>query len=368
MRILIDASSLLLRSAGVKTYFYHWITHLRQQAGGDRIFAFPFLNELGELHHDRSVLCPRQTWPRLGLVYAAKFGWSPVVDLLTINTDVFHISNLVRNPPRRPLVTATIHDLTYALMPDVHTPANVQADTGYAERVLKKARRLIAVSENTRRDAVHVLGIPPDRVSVIYPGVAPVFFDVDAARVAEVRHKLGIEKDYVLFVGTIEPRKNVGGLLDAWESLADEFRDQFRLVIAGPEGWRSESVMARLEKGINGVRYAGYVPEQDLPALTAGARVLAYPSLYEGFGFPVAQAMAAGVPVITSNVSSLPEVTGPGGILIDPRSPAELASGLKSILLSPSLRERLAGAAKRQALRYQWDRCAQESLEFFREL
>ena len=146
-----------------------------------------------------------------------------------------------------------------------------------------------------------------------------------------VAKAFSLHKPYFLFVGSIEPRKNVDTLLSAWESLPVSFRDEHELVVAGLPGWRSDTTTKRLMQANSekqGIRYLGYVPEPDLPALTAGAAAFVYPSLYEGFGIPVAQAMAAGCPVITSNVSSLPEITGGAAILIDPRSVAELSAAI----------------------------------------
>ena len=172
----------------------------------------------------------------------------------------------------------------------------------------------------------------------------------------------------MLYVGTVEPRKNLDRLLDAWQGLPPSLRESFNLVAAGPEGWQSAGTMARLRAASAGLRYLGYVPEPDLPGLTAGAALFVYPSLYEGFGFPVAQAMAAGVPVITSNLSSLPEITGGAAELIDPRSVAEIRAALDRLLTSPASRERLAHAARIQAQRFRWDICARESVNFFHDI
>src|SRR5262249_22059380 len=160
------------------------------------------------------------------------------------------------------------------------------------------------VSENTRQDAIRILGIAPERIETIHSGVAEEYFD--AAPTARA-------KPYVLCVGTIEPRKNITALLDAWLALASDLRDQFELVIAGPVGWHGEPTLARITAEAT---WLGYVPEAELAGLTAGATLLAYPSLYEGFGFPVAQAMAARVAVLTSNNSCLPEVTAGGALLV----------------------------------------------------
>ena len=368
MRVLIDASPLLLRSAGVKNYFYHWLSHLRRIARVGTIRAFPFLGELGELTHERSVLSPFATLPRLALLHFLNIRYNPAIEILVQRSDIVHLTNQLRNPIRRARVTATVHDMTAMLMPELHTPGNVKADTAFSENVLRRATALIAVSESTRRDVVRLLGIPPERIEVIYPGVDERFSNITLEKTAETRRRLGLKKPYVLYLGTIEPRKNLDRLLDAWKQLATSYAAEFDLVVAGPAGWASEATMARLCGGEEAVRYLGYVPEADLPALTAGARIFAYPSLYEGFGFPVAQAMAAAVAVLTSNISSLPEVAGSGGVLVDPRSVAEIRDGLKRLLESPSLCEQLGQAGRRHAVQFRWEECARRSLEFFRRV
>ena len=357
MRILIDATAVLLRSAGIKNYVYHWIQHLRQESRNETILAFPYLDGFGQLTHEGSVLSPAQTYARLALLYFVNIPRNPALDWIAGKADVFHVSNQIRIPLRKTKVTATLHDLTCWLMPELHTQANVEADRVFAEHTLKRAVRLIAVSQNTKSDAVRILGIHPDRIDVIYSGVPEVFFGASPQP---------SERPYALFVGTIEPRKNIDMLLDAWRST--RLADDFDLVIAGPMGWSSGKTVARLRAGVAGVRYIGYVSEHELPALTAGAAAFVYPSLYEGFGFPVAQAMAAGVPVITSNTSCLPEIAGEAAILVDPKSQDEIAGAMKLLLTSPSLRERLSHAGVARAQEYRWETCARKSLEFFRRV
>jgi alpha-1,3-rhamnosyl/mannosyltransferase len=304
------------------------------------------------------MLGPTRTYSQLGLVYLANLqGNLPLLNWMTPKIDVFHASNMVRNPPRKARLTATIHDLTTHLMPELHTPANIQADQGFADKVLKRAAGVIAVSESTRQDAIRLLGLDPARIHAIHSGVPEVYFG------AQPRPS---ERPYVFFLGTIEPRKNLDTLLDAWQNT--RLRDDFDLVIAGASGWGSEKTLARLRSRPPGVRYLGYVPEDELPGLTAGATAFIYPSLYEGFGFPVAQAMAAGVPVITSNTSCLPEIAGDGALLVDPRSAAEIQAAIEKMLTSPALRQQLRAAAIAKAREYRWEVCARKSLEFFRGL
>ncbi|MGD1096368.1 MAG: glycosyltransferase family 1 protein [Bryobacteraceae bacterium] len=356
MRVTIDATSALLRSAGIKSYTYHWVRHLRRQALNDEIRAFPYLADFGRLDHEASTIPAWQTLPRLALLYFVNVPGNPALDWILSGSDIFHASNQVRLAPRRVKLTATIHDLTCWLMPQFHTAANVRADSSFAEHVLRRANGLIAVSENTRQDAIRVLKIDPDRIQTIYSGIADEYFDaVPTPR----------EKPYVLYVGTIEPRKNLDTLLDAWRQLKSETRQEFDLVIAGPQGWNTESTVARIRAEAD---YVGYVPEADLPGLVAGATVFVYPSFYEGFGFPVVQAMAARVAVLTSNTSCLPEITGGGALLADPQSPGELAQGLTRLLESESQRLALALCGRQRARQFRWETCAQQSLDFFRRI
>jgi glycosyltransferase involved in cell wall biosynthesis len=357
MRILIDATSLLLRSAGIKSYTWHWLRALRGVAPPRTVGAFPFLDANSALDHERSVVGPLATYTRLAALYGVNLGGSVVLDWITRGADVFHASNQVRVAPWNCRLTATIHDMTCWLMPQMHTAANVRADASFAQHIVRRATRLIAVSENTRRDAVRLLGVAPERIEVIYSGVDERFFSAAPAR---------RDRPYVLYLGTIEPRKNVDTLLDAWTAVPAGLRDQYDLLVAGPLGWSSGRTLARLQSGMPGVRYLGYVPEREIPSLTAGATLFAYVSLYEGFGFPVAQAMAAGVPVLTSGTSCLPEITAGGAVIVDPQSPAEIAKALAGMLEDPELRTRLGAAGRKRATElYRWEECARRSLAFF---
>lgn len=359
MKITIDATSLLLRSAGVKNYTYHWLRHLRGAAGpGDEIAAYPLLGDVSRLDHETSALSFWATAPRLAVLLAVnKLGPAlgpAALDLAIGRSDIFHASNQVHHAPRKARLTATVHDLTAFLMPELHTPGNVRADGIFAERILKRADGLIAVSENTRQDTIRVLNIRPERITTIYSGIAAEYFD------AQPVHRA---KPYVLYVGAIEPRKNLDTLLDAWRGLRAGLREAFELVIAGPMGWAAETTRQRIQSEST---YLGYVPEAELPGLTAGAAAFVYPSLYEGFGFPVAQAMAAGVAVVTSNTSCLPEIAGDGAVLVDPRSSGEITTGLTRVLESDTLRTELGRRGRARAARYRWQTCAAESLAFFR--
>jgi len=367
MRIFVDAVPLLVRSAGVKNYLFHWIVHLRRLLGDDEVRLFPFLDRLPDLDHEGSAADAPGTLARQALLFAMNLRPNHIADWMAPRDGIFHATKLLY-PPRHLRLTATLHDLTCWRLPELHQADNVAAEKRFAELVWKRAAGLIAVSENTRRDAVRILDLDPEKIEVIYPGVAEPFFCTTAEAGTAARSKYALRKPYTLCVGTVEPRKNLDRLLDAWESLPAALRQELDLVIAGPVGWQSAATLARLRAPASSVRYLAYVPEPDLPGITAGATVFVYPSLYEGFGFPVAQAMAAGVPVITSDLSSLPEVTGGAARLIDPKSTAELRSALDELLTSPSARAQLAADGRLQAQRFRWDECARKSVKFFARL
>src|SRR5437879_3559100 len=363
--LVLDASPLLLRSAGVKNYVYYWARSLAEQAGPNRLSLFPFLRLPDGIAHETSILGRGATWERLGLLFAAKVSPYPILNWLTPAADVFHASHLVVHPPPKARQTSTIYDMTCWIMPAVHTAAMVKASERIATRLFQPAAGLIAISECTRADAVRVLGLRPEKIEVIYPGIAPAFFEAGQEVAQAVARRYGLAKPYALYVGSIEPRQNLGILLDAWLDLARDIRDEFELVVAGVGGGGDGSSHDRLQSGIPGVRYLGYVPESDLPALTAAATIFAYVSLYEGFGLPVGQAMAAGVPVLTSNVSALPELVGDAGLVADPRSREEIRTALERLLLTPSLRSQLSELGRWRARQFTWAECARTSWNFF---
>ena len=215
MRVTIDAVPLLYRSAGVKNYLYYWIRSLRREAGDIDLRLFPFLREPSSLDHESPAADPFGAFLRLGLMFCLNRIPAGLARFMGPRPDVFHASKL-RYPPRGPKWTATVHDLTCWLMPELHSPANVAAERVFAENVLRRADGLIAVSEATRADAVRILKLPPDKIRVIHHGISEEFFQAGRASGPAVR-------PYALFVGTIEPRKNVGLLLDAWNGLPQSF-------------------------------------------------------------------------------------------------------------------------------------------------
>ena len=290
--ICIDCSPLLVRSAGVKTWLYHWLRALRAQHP-DSIKTL-FEPRTSRLNHHGGL---RLHASRLAMLQTVNLLPPAALDFLVRDSRILHASNLVRKVPTRARLSVTLHDLTAWVVPEFHRPEQVAGDLAFAQRMVNRAAGIIAVSENTRGDAMRILGIKPERIRVIYPGVAAEYFSAGMECAVSASKALDLTRPYFLFVGTMEPRKNVDTLLTAWMRLSLSFRRENTLVILGMPGWKSAGTMRRvtqLTREDSGIRHLGYVAEAHLPGLTAGAQALIYPSFYEGFGIPVAQAMAAG--------------------------------------------------------------------------
>ncbi len=364
MNIRIDVTSLLLPGAGVRTYLHYWLLSLLEACPDENISTYPPLAPIrSNLDHVRAS----DQALRLLVVLCSLRG-NPLLRLMLMGADVFHASQHMTKMPRRKCVTATAFDFSCWTTPQHHTAANIAATRRYAEKILKACDGIIAISSHARDDAMAILGLPEKRIRVIYPGVSEAFFRVTPEAGTTIRGKYGLDSPYLLFVSCIEPRKNVPMLIRAYQHLPECTRKDVQLVVAGPPGWETPEVYQMLRDTDRQIRYLGYVPELDLPGLFQGAVALSYPSQYEGFGLPVAQAMAAGVPVITSNRSSLPEVVGDAGILINPDSTEELTDAMRRLATDTELGRDLAARGRARAQLFRWPVCARRSLEFFHEV
>lgn len=267
-------------------------------------------------------------------------------------------------PPREGPNVVTIHDLSIFTMPECHPPERVRYMREQIALSLKRATRLITDCAFTREETAAYFGWPIDRIDAIPLASSGDFVPQEEAQVRPVLARLGLSyRGYCLYAGTIEPRKNIGRLLDAYEDLPQQLKRRFPLVLVGHRGWRSESVHARIATGERDgwARYIGYVPGADLPALYAGARLFALPSLYEGFGLPILEAMASATPVVTSDRSSLPEVAGSAGLMVDPYDVKALQTALHKGLEDEAWQEKARGCGLKQAARFSWRRCAEET-------
>ena len=283
-------------------------------------------------------------WEQVRLPMAArgKLLWSPN------NTGPITVSNQV----------CTIHDLIPLDRPEWFSPKFSAWYKWLLPKLVRRVAHIIAISEFTKGRIVDSLGVKPERVTVVPNGVDAAA-QLESNALEDVRAKLGItSRNYLLCLGSLEPRKNVKRLVDAWGRIQPRLPDDLQLVIAG--GQASSQVFAGMELGGNtpGVAFTGYVNDGDLPALYAGALALVYPSLYEGFGLPPLEAMAYGTPVITSNTTSLPEVVGSDALLVDPENVEELGAAMERMVLDTSLRQSLSARGRERSQAYSWDKTA----------
>ncbi len=254
----------------------------------------------------------------------------------------------------------TIHDMATFLYPLQRGKKVSRRHNIRVRKVCQKVKKIIAMSESTKKDLIRLLKVKPDKIQVIYPGKTE--FPAGGRLPKDI-----ISQKYILFVGTLEPRKNLKNLLEAYKLLSDDIRTEYSLVIVGAKGWNTAEEIKDI-KETQGVKWLGYVSDKDLGELYKNAYIFAYPSLYEGFGLPILEAQQFGVPVLTSNVSSLPEAVGDGGLQVDPLDTNLIAKGLEQLIEDKNLHQELAQKAKAHAEKFTWVKAARETLEVIRSV
>jgi glycosyltransferase involved in cell wall biosynthesis len=254
-------------------------------------------------------------------------------------------------------------------MPEYHTWRNRLLTVPQMLLSLRTAARLIAVSQVTAQDLTRIPGIDAARIRIIPEAPSPGLVEADPDAIQRLRTRLNLPDIFFLFLGALEPRKNVASVVKALSRLYAAGDCRAHLVIAGAEGWRNADV-SRAVRGLgldHAVHFVGFVPQSELPALYGAAVALIYPSFFEGFGLPPLEAMVCGAPVVCSNVSSLPEVVGAAALMVDPRSVEQIAGAMCRLLEDPTLRESLRVAGRLRAAEFSWARSARDTLAVYRE-
>jgi glycosyltransferase involved in cell wall biosynthesis len=268
-------------------------------------------------------------------------------------------------------LVVTIYDVSFLLQPQLHTEANRLHCLQGALNAALYADRIIAISMQTKKDLMAYFSIPEVRIRVIYPAHRKIYYpERDVEVIRGVLERLGIFRNFILFVGSLEPRKNLKTLLQAYAIYVKRHASEELLVVAGGKGWLNDDLSQVVaELGIaERVKFVGYVQEADLRVLYSATKLFVYPSLYEGFGLPPLEAMACGAPVITSNTSALPEVVGDAAIVIDPHNSEELYQAMQRVLCDDQLRIRMRQQSLARAQLFSWERTAQETLGLYREV
>jgi glycosyltransferase involved in cell wall biosynthesis len=360
------------RSGGISRYIYHLLVALRALDGPERYTAF-----VGQVPAD-PALAPTSHFrlQAVGLPTrrpAVRIFWEQCLQpraLQQAGVDLLHALAFALPLSWRGPAVVSFMDLSFLRFPQAFNRANRLYLATMARAAVRRADHLLAISESTRQDLIHLLGAAPERVTVTYCGVDPAFRPLGEAAVAAFRARYSLPPGYILYVGTLEPRKNVPRLLDAYALLRRQRGGAPPLVLVGARGWRQLGLEARVAQlGLDEhVRWLGYLPPAELPLCYNAAGLFVYPSLYEGFGLPPLEALACGTPVVTSNTSSLPEAVGDAALTVAPRDVAALAEAMARVLDDAALCARLRAAGPAWARRFTWRQTAEQTRGVYRRL
>ena len=393
MQLIFNAKALRPPVTGVGNYTYHLLEqYLQGRYAVDGVYCFSgthWLTGSEQLAITADIRTRRETSAARSLNGAVAqireaIGKIPgVLSLFSIAMDqrfkstanaiqgaVYHETNYILRPYSGPCVT-TVHDLSYLRYPQYHSDHLVDWLAHGLPKSLDRADCILTVSNIVREELIEHFSIPEQKVRTVYSGVEACYRPRSEDQTCTVLTALGLRhKHYVLLTATLEPRKGIDVLLDAWSLLPESLRRDIPLVLTGSPGWRNEALMTKLAALMaeGTVRYLGYVPADVLSVLFSGAAVFCYPSVYEGFGLPVLDAMSSGVPVICRAGTSMAEFSQGACVLCNTGEPEELAFNLESLLCSQSLRDHWAEKGERQAALFSWERCAAETAEIYREV
>ena len=381
MQIGFDISALAEEKTGIGQYRWNLLRELRTQSSEFSIlpygFSFRGYNQLKRVAQDS---CFRRNdkkgiefkifqIPRRPLIMSWIFCRQPSLDFFIKNADLFHVSDNVQPPTKNPTVS-TIHDLSAVLFPQFHSSKNVFVDKWRFKQIAKYASQVICVSENSKNDFLNKYKLDSDRVHVVYNGVDhSKFFPIqDLFKIQQFKTKYQLFDPFILFLGTIEPRKNVLRLVKAYFELKNQQKIIYKLVICGKKGWGYEEIFKfikekKLEKD---VIFLGYIDESEKNLLINSSEFVVYPSLYEGFGLPVVEALACGKAVITSNNSSLHEVGGEACLYVDAENANDISDKIFELIKNQNLRKDLEKKSIMESNKFSWEKCAKETFEVYK--
>jgi glycosyltransferase involved in cell wall biosynthesis len=364
VRIGIDARLVYYHKAGIGQYILRLSQALAQIDNDDEFVLFAS-------RKDSTRIVTQSNFRRQTL-------WTPShhrferqalsLELLPHSLDVLHSPDFIPPQHVRYPTIITVHDLAFLLYPRFMTRESARY-YGQVDIAARQANHVIAVSQSTKRDTIRLLGVPEEKITVIHEAAHPLFTPVtNEEALARTRERYRLPENFILFVSTIEPRKNLPTLLRAFRQLRDKYKTDAVLAIAGNRGWLADEVDHVIDelKLSEIVRFIGGVPNDELVYLYNAARIFVWPTFYEGFGLPPLEAMACGTPVITSNVSSLPEVVGDAAMLINPEDVDGLTVTMWRVLSDEKLQREMRAKGLKRAQTFSWERAARETLAVYR--
>ena len=289
----------------------------------------------------------------------------PPVELLLRDIDVFHSPNFQMPPTRKASRVVTVHDLVFLRYPEMAIPSSLRHYRPRIKYYLNRSDLIIAVSNATASDIVSYLNINENKIEVVHQGTVTISKS-SPEEINLMRSKFGIEGDYILFVGCIEPRKNLVRLFKAFE--ISGLSSHFQLILAGLKGWHTDELfqLRRSLKCSDKIKWLNYVSDSELASLYSAASFFVYPSIYEGFGLPILEAMSAGCPVLTSSVSSMPEVAGDAALYVDPGNVESIAEGLQQLANDTALRTKLSEMGYKRVEMFKWENTADKMIEVYK--
>ena len=376
MKINLELQPCLKNKSGIGIYTYE-LTKLLQinkdiELSGE-IFNFFNRNDISKDIEGLTIpikLCTlfpygvyRRIWNKIPINYNRLF---------QSDADIYHFFNFIVPPRINGKIITTIHDMTYILYPETMDKRNLKRITDDIDYSVNRSDKIITVSESSKRDIIRYLNVPEEKIEVVYNGVEYDRFakSNNNQDKLKVMQKYNLPQNYILYMGTLEPRKNIESIVRAYSVLKKNYNHEIKLVIAGKKGWLFENIFNLVEnlKLQDDVIFTDYVDEIDKAAIYQMAKLFVFPSIYEGFGIPVLEAMASSVPVITSNVSSLPEVAGDAAILVEPKDVNSIAKNMHKILSNNDLRDKLICKGHIQAKKFTWEASAEKLYKIYKSM
>ncbi|MDB5185594.1 MAG: glycosyl transferase group 1 [Candidatus Saccharibacteria bacterium] len=369
MKFFVESHTILKNKSGVGWFTHGLIKGMQSQlTDKDSIHLLTHPAEamdIDDLLENSHTFDHPIDWMPARLYHALKFrNTIPPVDLV-YGHGLYIFPNFIRWPLAHSPSVIVVHDLSMFDIPEYSSPKNVEFMTRHLPNSIAKADLIVAVSNSTKESLCNRFNVDPNKVVVAYLAAEPNHYRRTDEEIATVKAKYGIFGKYMLFVSTLEPRKNIEGIVRAYRALPKKLRDEYSLVLAGGWGWRDEAIREAIQEARmagDRVVLTGYIDTDDKPALYSGATAFIWPSHYEGFGLPVVEAMSCGTPVLTANNSSLPEAGGDAALYVDSTSHEQLVEGMKQLLTDEHLRKQLIAKGYKQAGKFSWDTCAQTVL------
>jgi glycosyltransferase involved in cell wall biosynthesis len=367
MKIGIDIRPLREVMIGIGRYISKMSEALTQSGDGNE-YVFFYTNITNKpiqgLPANKNYHLSRHRWPDKMITNLWGYTNHPKAERFTGPLDVFHSPSFQVPPTKKAARVFTIFDLIAIAFPDMAIPSSVRHFRPRIKQYVSRADVIVAISKATAGDIVNILGIQPEKIRVVYPGTTPLVKAIPE-KISETRVKYNLQKDYILFVSRLDPRKNLSRLFKAFEY--SELFNDFDLVVAGPKGWHMEEMFQtwRDIKCRDQIKWLYFVSDEELTSLYSGAAFFVYPSLVEGFGLPILEAMSVGCPVLTSNVSSMPEAAGEAAVYVDPYDIASISDGMMQLAGNSYLREQMSTLGYERIKQFTWENVAHEMSKIY---